>query len=145
MKTTTLVCAALLSCLISCKKETEATEQAKAKRYPQLEKANWFLGEWANKSPEGELTERWKQVNDSVYRGESYLVTANKDTVFAETVTLEESNGKLAYVVTVPNQNEAKPVSFEMTLVNDSVITFENPQHDFLARLPTIKLAMIPL
>lgn len=131
MKTTTLLCAALLSCFISCKKEAEATEQAKIKTYQQLEQASWFLGEWANRSPEGELTERWKKVNDSVYHGESYFVIAGKDTVFAETVSLEEANGKLAYVVTVPNQNDAKPVRFEMTTANDSVIIFENPKHDF--------------
>ena len=131
MKTTTLLCAALLSCFISCKKEAEATEQAKIKTYQKLEQASWFLGEWANRSPEGELTERWKKVNDSVYHGESYFVIAGKDTVFADTVSLEEANGKLAYVVTVPNQNDAKPVRFEMTTANDSVIIFENPKHDF--------------
>lgn len=126
----TLLAIAIL--LFSCRENREqVTEAHDAKTYMQLEKANWFLGEWANSSPEGELTERWRKVNDSIYHGESYFVIAAKDTVFAETVSLEEANGKLAYVVTVPNQNDAKPVRFEMTSVNDSVVIFENPEHDF--------------
>lgn len=119
---------------VSCKKDAgteNKQESPHTKNYANLEKANWFIGEWANKSAEGDLTERWKKENDSLYLGESYFVTNGKDTVFTEHVRLEESNGILAFTVTVPGQNKEKPVRFEMTSVNDDRIVFENPKHDF--------------
>lgn len=118
-----------LAFLASCKKETK--EEIPSKTYSNLAKAEWFIGEWGNKSTDGELTERWKKENDSVYLGESYFVVGEKDTVFAETVRLEETNGKLAYIVTVPGQNKELPVSFEMTSSTENQIVFENPKHDY--------------
>ncbi|MFD2602059.1 DUF6265 family protein [Flavobacterium suzhouense] len=121
--------------LTACKKETSTdistTEGTTEKTYSNIEKANWFLGEWANTSNEGELTERWKKENDSVFHGESYFVKENKDTVFAEHVKLWEANGKLTYTVTVPNQNNGEAVDFEMTSSTTNQIVFENPKHDF--------------
>lgn len=129
----TLLVAALM--LLSCKKETateaQPGEAAPAKTYANLEKTNWFLGEWGNKSAEGELTERWNKENDSVYHGESYFVVGGKDTVFAEHIRLEDTNGKLTYIVTIPGQNTEQPVRFEMTSASDSQIVFENPKHDY--------------
>lgn len=120
----------ILILLSSCKKETKT--ETPVKTYPNLAKAEWFLGEWGNKSTDGELTERWKKVNDSVYFGESYFVVGEiKDTVFAEHVNLEDSNGKLAFIVTVPGQNDELPVRFEMTSATDNQIIFENPKHDY--------------
>jgi len=115
--------------LTSCKKEVKT--ETPLKSYPNLAKANWFIGEWENKSAEGELTERWKKENDSVYLGESYFVVGQNDTVFAEHIRLEELNGKLAYIVSVSGQNKELPVSFEMTFSNDNQIVFENPKHDY--------------
>lgn len=142
----TILSAVLLSSLIiSCKKEaTETTEtytQPEAKTYTELEKANWFLGNWGNTSPEGELTESWKKENDSVYTSATYFVVGGKDTVFAETARLEETNGKLAYIVTVPSQNESKPVRFDMTSATESQIVFENPQHDYPTKIVYTKTA----
>lgn len=135
----TLLPAAALVLLASCKKETTETQsvaEAPTKKiYTNIAKAGWFLGEWGNSSKEGELTERWKKENDSVYHGESYFVVGGKDTVFAEHVKLEDANGKLAYIVTVPGQNNGQPVRFEMTSANESQIIFENPQHDFPSKI----------
>jgi len=119
----------LVLVLISCKKEIKT--EAPIKTYRKLAKAEWFIGEWGNKSAEGELTERWKKENDSVYLGESYFVVGQNDTVFAEHVRLVEANGKLSFIVSVPGQNKELPVSFEMTSATDNQITFENPEHDF--------------
>lgn len=111
---------------ISCKK-TETPEKAPR----QIEKAAWLTGNWGFTSKEGSLTENWVKVNDSVYHGESYFVTPKKDTVFAETVVLDEVDGKLAYTVSVPGQNDEKPVRFDLTKITDTEITFENPKHDY--------------
>ena len=132
---TTLLSAAVITAFIACKKET-ATQTAAAdvtptKTYANLEKANWFLGEWGNKSTEGELTERWKKENDSLFLGESYFVKKGIDTAFAEHVKLWESNGKLTYTAKVANQNDSEAVDFEMTSSTDNQIIFENPKHDY--------------
>ena len=123
----------VLGIFSSCKKETKT--QAPVKTYPNLAKAEWFIGEWGNKSAEGELTERWKKENDSVYFGESYFVVGEKDTVFAEHVKLEDKNGKLFFTVTVPGQNDELPVTFMMTSSTDNQIVFENPKHDYPSKI----------
>jgi len=119
----------ILVSFVCCKKE--AKTEVPVKTYSNLAKAKWFIGEWGNKSAEGELTERWKKENDSVYFGESYFVVGENDTVFAEHVRLEETNGKLTYIVTVPGQNKELPVGFEMTSSKNNQIVFENPKHDY--------------
>jgi len=134
MKHNLIALAVITLTMLSCKKTPE-TVTKEPNKYTELEKASWFLGEWANTSKDGELTERWKKENDSVYHGESYFVVGGKDTVFAEHVRLEEANSKLAYIVTVPDQNKALPVRFEATSATLKQIVFENKQHDFPTRI----------
>lgn len=130
----------MLLLLTACNKETKEEAGAETETYSQLEKASWFLGEWGNKSPDGELTERWKKENDSVFKGESYFVVGGKDTVFAETIVLDETDERLAYTVTVPDQNNAKPIRFEMTSITDNQIIFENKKHDFPSKITYNKI-----
>lgn len=95
-----------------------------------IKKAEWLLGRWENKMPDGTLSEIWRKVSDSEFHGESYFVIG-KDTVFAESVVLDDKKGKMAYTVTVPNQNDAKPVRFDLVSINEKEMVFENPKHDF--------------
>lgn len=118
----------LVMTAVSCKKETVIKQTEN--KFVELEKANWFLGRWENNSPEGNLSETWKKLNDSTFNCETYFVIKN-DTVFAEHISLEERNGKLSYVVTIPNQNEEKPVAFELTSAEANFLVFENPKHDY--------------
>ncbi len=118
----------LILMFFSCKKETHVQKQDKT--FSEIQKANWFLGRWENNSAEGTLSESWKKLNDSTFYGESYFVI-EKDTVFAETIHLEERNEKLLYIVTVPNQNEERPVTFTLTKNSKTQLIFENPSHDF--------------
>lgn len=135
-----VVCGAIFSC--NSKKETETTQTETApaaKTYPYLEKAAWLIGSWGNTTPEGILTERWNRENDSVYHGESYFVIG-KDTVFSESIQLEESNGKLVYNVTVPGQNNGQATPFELTSSSDTQWVFENPKHDFPSKITYNKI-----
>lgn len=125
----------IMMAAVSCKKEVviEKTEQSE-RQFAELEKANWFLGRWENNSAEGNLSETWKKLNDSTFFCETYFVVKN-DTVFAEHVSLEERNGKLSYVARVPNQNDEKPVSFELTENSAGKLIFENPKHDYPSKI----------
>lgn len=116
---------------ISCKKETVVEKTIeKEKQFAALEKADWLVGRWENNSEEGNLSETWKKENDSTLLGESYFEIKG-DTVFAEHISLEERNGKLSYVVTIPDQNNEKPVAFELTSADVHLLVFENPKHDY--------------
>ena len=130
-----IVAGAGILILTSCGGEGKQPPGPETKYHQNLEMADWLLGEWGNRSTQGELTERWRKDNDSIFRGESYFVLNDMDTVFAETVVLGETNGQLAYTVTVSDQNNAKPVRFEMTSISDKQIIFENPKHDFPSKI----------
>jgi len=120
----------LLFCCFSC--------QQKATTSAELEKANWFLGRWENKTPEGTFSEEWKVENDSLLLGKSFFIKEN-DTLFSETVRLVQRGNDLFYIVTVPNQNEEKPVAFKLTSSTSDFLVFENPEHDFPKKI-TYKL-----
>jgi hypothetical protein len=104
-----------------------------------MEQANWFLGSWQNKTSDGDFTEIWKQKNDSVYLGVSYVIV-EKDTVFYELISLEQKNKKWNYSVSVKNQNNEQPVSFEMTSMTPNQLVFENPKHDFPSKITYTKI-----
>jgi Domain of unknown function (DUF6265) len=136
-----VICGAIVSCNGKKEAETPATEAQvpAAKTYPQLEKANWLIGNWGNTTPEGILSESWKKENDSVYKGQSFFVIG-KDTVFAEYIDLAETNGKLTYTVSVKGQNNEAPVPFEMTSATENQMVFENPKHDFPSKITYTKV-----
>jgi len=116
---------------VSCQKQAQ-------KQQGQIAKAEWFLGNWENKTPQGDLSENWIKTNDSVFNGESYFTKKN-DTLFAETVVLSEKDGALLYTVTTKGQNGELPVAFKMTSATANQIVFENPAHDFPTKI-TYKL-----
>lgn len=107
-------------CSISCKKS----------KYTELEKAKWILGKWENVTPQGTLTETWERKNDSTFTGISYFMK-DKDTIFSERISLEQTDDQLSYIPTVSEQNSGKPVTFVMISISDKQFIFENPKHDF--------------
>lgn len=123
----TLSLAAVALLAVSCQKKAE-------KQRGQIAKAEWFLGSWENKTPQGTLSEKWEKANDSVFNGESYF-TKGKDTLFGEKVTLAEKDGALLYTVTTKGQNGDLPVAFKMTTATANQIVFENPAHDFPTKI----------
>ncbi|MBA4155099.1 DUF6265 family protein [Flavobacterium sp.] len=130
MKNKIYVLFLLAICSFSC--------EQKSKTYAELEKANWFIGKWENKTTEGTFSEEWKKENDSLLLGKSFFIKEN-DTLFSETVRLEQRKNDLFYIVTVPNQNEEKPVEFKLTSSSADYLVFENPAHDFPKKI-TYKL-----
>lgn len=118
--------------LLSCKNENDnqKNDAAPIKTFNEIKKADWLLGSWGSTTDEGTLTETWSKINDSVFAGQAYFI-AGKDTVFSESIQLQERDKKLYYVPTVSNQNEGKPVSFALTSATITELVFENPPHDF--------------
>ncbi|MES2679501.1 MAG: DUF6265 family protein [Bacteroidota bacterium] len=98
--------------------------------YDKLQKLDWLVGKWENKTPEGYAAEIWEKENDSTFNGVSYFI-AGKDTVSFEKISLLQSGLDLFYVPTVKGQNSGQPVTFQMTSQTDDLLVFENPEHDF--------------
>ena len=117
----------VVAALASCKKPSAEPEK---EHYSELHKAQWLLGRWEHNSAEGNMSETWKQTNDSLMEAAAFVVVGS-DTVFSETVKLAQQNGHLSYTVSVPGQNNEKPVSFGLTKSNDNQLVFENPKHDY--------------
>lgn len=117
-----LLCISAFLLLLSCKHDD---------KYANIKKAEWLVGSWSNTSADETLTEIWQNINDSVFAGQAFVINEENDTVFFEHIRLEETKGELFYIVTVPNQNEGQAVPFKMTAINDSLIVFENPEHDY--------------
>lgn len=96
-----------------------------------LERFNWLEGNWSAKNKDGSLSfENWKKLNDSTMVGNSYVLSG-KDTLFSEKMSLEERNSNINYIPVVSNQNDGKPVPFELMSFGPGTIIFENTEHDF--------------
>ncbi|RTZ05611.1 hypothetical protein EKL98_06715 [Flavobacterium bomense] len=113
----------LLLTIFSCK-ESDANELEKMKA------ANWILGNWENKSVDGNLSETWKKVNDSTFEAQSYFIK-EKDTLHFESIILQQKGEELTYSTMVKGQNEDKAVAFKLTTTTEKQLVFENPKHDY--------------
>ncbi|MDF2452151.1 MAG: putative lipoprotein [Bacteroidota bacterium] len=124
------------SILCSCNQSnTEVVTENTAKHINLLDSAKWFIGTWQSQSDDGVYTETWNLKNDSVYEGVSTVVVNQKDTVFYESITLEQKNQEVFYNVSVKDQNHGEPVSFKLVGFSDKQLVFENPTHDFPTKI----------
>lgn len=100
------------------------------KTYDELNKADWLIGAWENQTNEGYSIEIWSKENDSVFVGVSYFII-DSDTVFSESIRIEQNGDDLYYIPSVNGQNDGESVSFKMTNSNENELVFENLEHDF--------------
>ena len=123
----------LLTVLVSCQpvNHSEKSEVSVNK----LDKLAWMLGKWEMETPEGTITEEWMKPSDSQWQGVSYLIAPGGDTPFRERIRLDYSGDHLYYRPAVSNQNQGEAVSFAEKSFSDSLVVFENLQHDFPQRI----------
>ncbi|TDW52537.1 hypothetical protein EV144_1011228 [Flavobacterium sp. 270] len=122
---------ALLIAFVSCQKK-ETVEKDRIK------KADWLIGNWENKSPDGLLIENWQKLNDSTFSAASYFIKG-KDTLHFESIILAQLGETLTYKATVKGQNDDKPVEFPSTISNDKQLVFENSKHDYPQKITYTK------
>jgi hypothetical protein len=122
---------ALVLVAISCQKK-ESVEKDKIKI------ADWLIGNWENKSPDGALSEKWIKLNDSTFSAASYFIKG-KDTLHFENIVLAQKGERLTYFATVKGQNDDKPVAFPSTAESDKQLVFENPKHDYPQKITYTK------
>ena len=90
---------------------------------------NVFAGTWCD-TIHG-IYEHWELTGDQQLKGYSYELK-NGEKVISEFIEITMHEGKMVYTVSVKNQNNEKPVSFELSST-DSIYTFVNLDHDFPA------------
>jgi hypothetical protein len=95
---------------------------------------DWVIGTWENRSDKGDLQETWTKTDDSTYHGKTFMIV-NRDTVFSETISLEERGGELHYIPITRDQNSSFPVRFKYISTENGEIIFENKEHDFPQRV----------
>ena len=93
-----------------------------------------MLGVWEHSTASEYSKETWQQENDSTYTGFSYS-QAEKDTVFAESLQLQQKDGAVYLDVVAYKQNNDEAVTFEMVSNTQKEFVFENPLHDFPKRI----------
>ncbi|MEZ5017998.1 MAG: DUF6265 family protein [Flavipsychrobacter sp.] len=96
-----------------------------------LSKVKWLVGDWQMKMEEATFYESWQIAADNRLEGKGLLVNINGDTLFNEQLAIVLRDDILYYEPIVSNQNNGEQISFKETLIQDTLIRFENPQHDF--------------
>ncbi len=150
MKLLYLPVSMLLLNIIACNnpgnKKQDLPDSTPAASYKKLNQVLWLLGIWQDspkiKNPaevERTFTEIWRKADDSTWNGESFVIS-HKDTVFYESIKLQERDAHLYYIVSVKDQNKEAPVSFKLISLDSMQLVFENPTHDFPSKITYTKI-----
>ncbi|MDN3724926.1 DUF6265 family protein [Aequorivita sp. SDUM287046] len=122
--------------LNSCKNNSEKGNSGAEiiAKEEKIDKLQWLLGTWINENGEEFSQETWSQESPTTFTAFSFT-QVGKETVFAETMALEQKGDSLLLTVATANQNEKKPVTFKMVSSEKGHFTFENKNHDFPDRI----------
>ena len=106
----------------------------------ELEKAQWLIGTWENKTKRGSLYETWSKTSPKAFTGMSFILK-DQDTIVFETIKLVEEHGKLLYIPTVTNQNAGLPVKFSSKTISERTLVFINHNHDYPQMISYTKIS----
>ncbi len=140
MKKIILLVLTCTTAFTSCKKENSNNTLQKDNNILAIEDAKWLNGRWENQTGEGHISEIWKTENDTLMLGSMFFVV-NNDTVFSETIRLENNDNKLCYTVQHGINPEDKPVSFELIEKTGNSMTFENKENDYPTHISYKKIS----
>lgn len=105
-----------------------------AKVFSQIKKAEWLLGTWDNNDSQSDYYEIWTRVNDSTFSAKTFLAI-ERDTIFADSMSISERNGSLFFSKSTPYQNRRSFIDFGLTSSADGRLIFENPKNEFPNRI----------
>lgn len=80
---------------------------------------------------EATFYETWQKPSNDRLEGKGILVNTSGDTLFNEQLAIALRDGILYYEPIVSNQNDGQKVSFKEALMQDTIVRFENLEHDF--------------
>lgn len=115
------------------------TSCLKSKNASKITDGTWLLGQWENKTNQGNLIETWVKINDSLFEGESFFIKG-KDTLHFEKIKLEQKREALIYISTIKGQNNDEPITFIQNDTIEKQLVFENPKNDFPQKISYSKI-----
>ncbi len=115
------------------------TERSGTKNIPQLEKAKWLIGKWVKNSGDTTMTEKWEKVSDTHYKGSIHYILGGTDTIFSRKLELYEKAGKVTYTMVIEDENNGKPIPFNMTSATNTKIVFEDPKRQYPRKITYTK------
>ena len=95
-----------------------------------LQKLKWLTGRWENEMGGIKTVEIWQQKPGNSFLVKGFMLE-NADTIFSEQITVAAKRGNIYYTVSIPDQNNGKPIAFKLTENTKNKAVFENPEHDF--------------
>ena len=95
-----------------------------------IDKLEWLEGKWQSEQEGYLIIEDWKRQTNEL-QGQSYYMRDQDSTLQEKAIIKENKDGKLAFYVTVTDQNEGEEIVFEMKSSSENKIAFENKTHDF--------------
>lgn len=105
-----------------------------AEKCQSLQAMNWLLGDWKSAAGKSFILESWQQVSPKTYQGMAESRNnKSHDLLSSETMQLVEMSGGIFYFAKV-KQNDL-PVAFKLTECTNTMVVFENSQHDFPKKL----------
>lgn len=81
-----------------------------------------------------EKFEYWEKENSDLFIGFVYKWIEGKR-VKVESLSIRKISGEVIYEATVPNQNNGKPIRFELVSNKNDSFVFQNLKHDFPKRI----------
>lgn len=120
----------------SCKnnEKTQVNDASIKQSYAKIEQLQWLVGNWTNRTTDQQSYENWIKKNDSTLIAHSYTMVL-KDTVFQENMVIQQKIDSVVLIVSVPNQNDEKPIAFGLLSTENEAFTFVNEHHDFPNRI----------
>ena len=97
-----------------------------------LQSINYLEGIW--KLEHKEQFEVWIKTETGGLEGYGYRMKREEKSI-TETLSIEEINGVLVYMATVPDQNNGATVPFTLNEGISDSLSFENLSHDFPKRI----------
>ena len=87
-------------------------------------------GIWKRDVTKGMNHEFWNKISETEMTGAAYHINGT-DTLLRETVALTFKEGEIKYIVTAYGQNDNSAIAFKLIKIENSIFSFENPDHDF--------------
>lgn len=114
--------------MTACSEEKIALDNSIGKS-PSL---SWATGNYTLQSDYGKYYENWQKVDSATYSGFGYFMDAdNEDTLFRQSMKLQQTREGVFMFFNVKNQNDNKEVEFRLTKQDNKTYTFENAFRDY--------------
>jgi hypothetical protein len=98
---------------------------------PDIGQLSWLAGCWSQVHPDGLIEEQWMKPLGGSMLGMSRTVAGGRTREF-EFLRIMMVDGALAYIARPSGQAEA---AFPLKTLEDGLVVFENPGHDFPQRV----------